>query len=179
MRVVIINGRGGSGKDTVCEMAQDMIGVGYCCSISTVDIIKDWAEMMFTMSSGLGWDGKKDEKGRRLLADLKDAWQRYDEGPRKHVIKKAEYMGRLWGEKGLLFIHSREPEDIKELLKSLANYNPVTLLVKNPNIGDHGNHADDNAEDYGDYDYIISNSGSLQELRSKVRDFLEAVSHQK
>ena len=169
MRVVIINGRGGSGKDTVCDMARELVG-DKCASLSTVDVVKDLAEMMFVIA-GYGWDGKKDARGRRLLAQLKDAWQEYDEGPRKHVIDKVKIIGSIWKNDGLIFIHSREPQDIEELKAKLSAYNPVTLLVTRPGIGDYGNHADDDVDCYN-YDYEIGNTGSLDDLRTAVIYFL-------
>lgn len=169
MRVVIINGRGGSGKDTVCNMTRELVG-DKCVSVSTVDVIKDLAEMMFVIC-GYGWDGKKDAKGRRLLAQLKDAWQEYDEGPRKYVIDKVNMIGSVWKNDGVVFIHSREPHDIQELKVALADHSPVTLLVTRPGIGDYGNHADDEVDCY-DYDYEIGNTGSLDDLRTAVIYFL-------
>ena len=43
MRVVIINGRGGSGKDAVCDMTRELIG-DKCVSLSTVDVVKELAD---------------------------------------------------------------------------------------------------------------------------------------
>lgn len=170
MRVVIINGRGGSGKDTVCSICRELVG-DKCGSLSTITLVKDWAEMMFLVSGKYGWNGEKDVKGRRLLAQLKDAWQEYDEGPRKDVVDQTRWFGKIWGDEGLIFIHSREPQDILELKEALKEFNPITLLVSRPGIGDHGNHADDNVECFG-YDYEIANIGSLDDLRTAAIFFL-------
>ena len=48
--IVVINGRGGVGKDTLCSFVSDNYNV---MNISSIDPIKEIAKT-------IGWDGKKD-----------------------------------------------------------------------------------------------------------------------
>ena len=57
MKVVLINGAGGSGKDTLVELFRTYVFNDYTVgNISTIDKIKSIAQTM-------GWKGEKDEKG--------------------------------------------------------------------------------------------------------------------
>ena len=55
--VIIINGKGGAGKDTVCEIAARYFNVEI---ISAITPIKDIARQH-------GWNGEKDNKARKFL----------------------------------------------------------------------------------------------------------------
>ena len=57
----VINGAGGVGKDTLCDLAARHFKV---YNISTIMPIKDIARMC-------GWMGEKSDKARRFLSDLK------------------------------------------------------------------------------------------------------------
>ena len=59
--VIVINGVGGVGKDTLCDIASKYYKV---MNVSSVDPIKDAARI-------LGWDGAKEPKDRKFLSDLK------------------------------------------------------------------------------------------------------------
>ena len=63
MIVLIVNGAPQAGKTTFNEMLKDMAD-GEVKIYSSIDYVKMIA---FT----LGWDGIKDDKGRKLLSDLK------------------------------------------------------------------------------------------------------------
>ena len=58
--VVIINGAGGTGKDTLCEITSRHYKTR---TISAVDRVKEIA--LFG-----GWNGVKDDRGRKLLSDI-------------------------------------------------------------------------------------------------------------
>lgn len=176
MRVVIINGRGGSGKDTVCSLAAK-INPHSATSVSTVDIVKIWARTMKMASSGAcGWDGKKDEKGRRLLAQMKDIWEKYDNGPTRWVVKEVQDRAKVYPEETILFIHAREPENIHDLKFLLSDFHPITMLVSRMGIGDLGNSADDNVDAY-DYDCYLDNNGDLDDLGRTVYEFIEDLNN--
>ena len=59
--VIVVNGSGGVGKDTLCNF----VGEKYASeSVSSIDPIKK-------LAAECGWDGGKDDKSRRFLAELK------------------------------------------------------------------------------------------------------------
>lgn len=154
-KYVIINGAGGVGKDTFvnkCKIYKDNI-----LNISTVDYIKSVAKYC-------GWDGKKDDRGRKLLSDLKDALTSYDDIPIKNIMQSLEML-----DNSIVFIHSREPNEIRRLKNQL---NAKTLLIRNKNVEKvESNHADRDVENF-QYDYVVENDGTLGDLIMKCFLFL-------
>ena len=161
-QVVIINGKPRSGKDTFCEFcAEHCVARAY----SSVDYIKDIAKL-------LGWDGIKDEKGRRFLSDLKDAATAYCDLP---MVKMEEFRDMVEDTipyTDIIFFHIREPAEIARAKKK---FNAITLLIKRPGTEQvAGNHADREVEDF-DYDYTIYNNGTLAELDWMANQFCNRV----
>ena len=166
MKIFVINGTGGSGKDTFIEIFKRKYhDKGTVINISTVDTIKEAAKCFFF------WDGKKDEKSRKFLSDLKDLVTNYSDAPFKYIKGTIE----LWSDSNdaIIFIHCREPEEIERLVK---NFNAQTILIdareRVPAIN--SNHADSDVYEYA-YDYIIDNNGSRKQLECAVECFLEMI----
>lgn len=157
--IYIINGTGGAGKDTVCEMAAKVCRVRNVSSIAPIVEIARFA----------GWDGVKTKEARRLLSRLKAAFTEYNDLSHRYCMQQAESF--LAGEEQLLFLHVREPEEIERLKKELG---PIcrTLLVRRPGISGQrlGNRSDDEVEDYP-YDSILENDTDLEGLARKVEKF--------
>lgn len=151
--VFVINGRGGAGKDTLISGASRIFAVE---NISSIDPVRRAAAL-------IGWNGKKDRKGRKLLSDLKAALTAYDNSPENSVLRRLRAF--LSSGKKALFVHIREPEAI-ESFKEKAGVPVRTVLVRT-HPKELGNASDDRAEEYG-YDIIIDNSGPLWQAQ---RDF--------
>ena len=158
--IIIINGSGGVGKDTFCEMVDKVSG--YQCDIySSVQFVKELAKEC-------GWNGAKEEKDRKFLSDLKDLLTEYNDLPFKKVCEEIDSF--LDCENTiLLFIHIREP---KEIQKVVDKYPQVkTILISSMRV-DHitSNHADAEVFNY-EYDYYIHNDGSLDCLKEMAETF--------
>ena len=67
--LIVINGKGGVGKDTLCDFAARHFKTR---NISSVTPIKEIAK------AG-GWKGEKDAKARTMLSDLKKVFTEYNE----------------------------------------------------------------------------------------------------
>ena len=78
--IFIINGSGGVGKDTFCSMVNE-ISINRSYSYSSVTKIKE-------IASELGWEGKKTEKDRKFLSDLKDLSTKYNDLPFRQICKQ-------------------------------------------------------------------------------------------
>ena len=85
LKIFIVNGKGGVGKDTLEKMVIDIAAENnkIVKKISTIDYVKNIASI-------IGWDGTKDLKNRRFLSDLKDALTRWDDKPYKETCKEIE-----------------------------------------------------------------------------------------
>lgn len=160
-KVIIINGTGGSGKDTFVEFCAEHIGVK---NVSSVDKIKEAALI-------LGWDGKKDEESRKFLSDLKKLAVEYKDCVFRYITDMYnEFMNDR--ENNIMFVHIREPEEID---KVKAEFDAITLLITNTNIEDiTSNESDRRVYEYK-YNFVIDNSGSLQDLAEEAFSFVNKM----
>jgi hypothetical protein len=164
-KIIVINGAAQAGKDTFVQLFMKHAQV---CVFewSTITTVKAVAGPAF------GWDGEKDEPGRRFLSDLKDAWTRYNDGPFKEVCDKIRYYDRRF-ERYVLFIHVREPEEILKIVNAYPD-RVTTLEVVNRRVPVPGNHADQNAHKFN-YHITVDNSTSLEVLEMAARHFAGAL----
>lgn len=170
--VIVINGAGGVGKDTMCKFAADAYSTKI---ISAVDQVKKIARMC-------GWDGSKDEKSRRFLSDLKDLLIRFNDLPNRYLVKKTKkFMKNDIHE--LLFVHIREISEIEKYIKSVtAIMEPcecriATLLVTRKGTKKWGNASDDGVYNYN-YDFVYKNDQPLDKACGDFMAFFrEALKH--
>lgn len=163
--VIIINGKGGAGKDTVCEIAAQHYRAKI---ISAITPIKEIAYKG-------GWSGEKDKKSRKLLSDLKRAFIEYNDLPNQYL--ETEYQEFKQSDRDILFVHIRENDQIDGFRKRVSG-KCVTLLVRFPKIDEsseeYGNYSDDHVEDYR-YDYYFLNDTTREELESNFLRFLHEL----
>ena len=159
--VLVINGAGGVGKDTLCAMAAEKFRVE---NISSITPIKEIAKLC-------GWNGAKDDKSRKFLADLKKISVEYNDFPTAWAAE--QYRNFMLSDKEIMFVHIREPEEIKKFVDATGGV-AKTLLIRG---GDrmtkrtYGNAADDSVENY-EYDYYFVNEKSLAEVKIEFCDFI-------
>ena len=157
--VIVINGRGGCGKDTICDICAGLYRV---VNVSSITPIKEIAALG-------GWNGEKDPKSRKMLADLKELFTEYNDLPTKYILSELDRF--LASDSEILFVHIREASEIKKFVKQASEKcGVITLLVKR-HTGDYssealGNASDDDVEDY-DYDFTFINSAASVEALSK------------
>lgn len=183
-KVVIINGKPQSGKDTFCKYAQ-----GYCDDdesantliISSVDPLKE-------MLTQLGWDGTKTDKIRDMLMDMKQLWVQNQDGPTMFLFNNIlEFHKACTGEDNIVFVHIREPEEIKKLVNALTGFESmgidvISLLVirkggeDTPNQPTETRRSDDEAliNSY-EYDVTINNDEDLIKLQELAAEFVDKL----
>ena len=157
--VVVINGAGGVGKDTLCSFAAQEYKVR---NISSVDPIKELAKQA-------GWTGEKSDRARKMLSDLKRLFTEYNDLPLRYI--REQYGQFLQSEEQVMFVHIREPEEIARFVET-APGQIKTLLVTNSNRKTtlYGNVSDDNVTQY-QYDAVYDNCHSLEETQRIFMDF--------
>ena len=150
--ILVINGQGGVGKDALCEIAEKHFKVK---NISSITPIKEIAKMC-------GWDGKKDDRSRKFLADLKQLSVEYNDYPTLWAVE--QYKAFLSSEEEVMFVHIREPEEIKKFVNGTDGKAKTLLVRAGDRIkrGAFGNAADDLVENY-DYDLYFMNDKTLEE----------------
>ena len=161
---IVINGAGGVGKDTLCNMAKSEFKID---NISSISPIKRIAKMC-------GWNGKKDDKSRKFLSDLKLLCVEYNDYPTVWAYNK--YLQFLEGEDDIMFVHIREPEEIKKFVSKTGG-KAKTLLIRGGERmkkSSYGNVSDDSVENY-EYDYYFTNDKSLEQAKSDFVAFLKEI----
>ena len=173
MKIIVINGQGGVGKDEF---------VGFCgyedegiYNFSMVDGIK-------TIAEGLGWLGGKELKDRKFLSDLKDLAAEYNDFPFQYTLKKVKEAAKDYkhyhdsSNEFICFIHARELEDID---RWIYDYGARALIIRRPDIeGEYGNHADDDVFEV-EYDYTVWNTGDLFQLKNVAEEFIKYIRKEK
>ena len=159
--VFVINGKGGVGKDTLCEAVSRELSV---CNVSSITPIKE-------IAAQCGWDGSKDDRSRKFLADLKQLCVDYNDYPTAWL--RVQYEEFLASDQAVMFVHIREPEEIKKFVDATGG-RAKTLLIraeKRLSKSVYGNGADDNVENY-DYDFIFDNDGDAEEMAEAFCRFI-------
>ena len=108
MTVVILNGSNGVGKDTFADMCSKYADTKH---ISSVDYVKE-------MALKIGWDGVKDEDGRKFLHNLKLTLDAYRDTIWSDLMAKAEGEGISGTE--VFFVDIREPYEIRKAYKKVS-----------------------------------------------------------
>lgn len=160
-KIFVQNSVGGSGKDTWASLLNKYIPT---LKYSIVDLPKEAAKV-------LGWDGGKTEKDRRFLSDIMDLSTDYNDAPFKDILSLVTDFknNKDYAEYKVLTIDMRDPKDIA---RAVETFGAETILIRNPNVEKiESNHADRDVENY-EYDYIIENNGSLEQLERVAKLFV-------
>lgn len=172
MNIYVINGAAGSGKDTFVELCRKFTGDAFLLNISTVDKVKE-------IATACGWDGTKTPENRKFLSDLKALLTDWADVPLNDMIQKIERFKRgfeiydISDDRAIVFIHCREPEEIRKLVKALS---ARTLLIRRASAENitASNQSDAGVLDY-EYDIHINNNGSLEELERTAEVFVKST----
>jgi len=159
--VIVINGAGGVGKDTLCEFAEKHFKV---MNVSSITPIKEIATMC-------GWKGEKTDKARKFLSDLKALSIEYNDYPTLWAMER--YKEFLNSDFDIMFLHVREGVEIDKFVRA-TDGRAKTLLVRGGSRmtkSNYGNASDDLVENYP-YDYYFVNDKSLEEAEHDFVEFL-------
>lgn len=171
--VVIINGCGGSGKDLFVDMFKNnikntkLVNEIIIYNLSTIDPVKKAASEYF------GWKGLKKDNDRLFLSKVKKIWKEYNNGPFEYIKTKVNNINIYEHKKAIIFVHSREPDEIEEF-KDYFGENCITLLIKRRNIKIESNDSDKNVDQF-EYDYYVTNNETKNELKKEITKFKKFV----
>lgn len=172
IKIFVINGTGGVGKDTFVNFCQEYVYTlqepVYVQNYSTIEPIK-------RLAREVGWDGGKTSKDRKFLSDLKDLLTEYNDYPYQYIKYIISNQPSKFDYIKIIFIHCREP---KEIQRFVDDYNAETILIRRQQIKPADNHADMEVEDFN-YNYIIDNNGSIKELKVKAENFVNNIIKEK
>jgi hypothetical protein len=161
-----MNGSAESGKGTVVKYIKESFDLKVE-KYSSILYVKEVARDKF------GWDGKKDEKGRNLLSALKQCSIAYNDLPTLKVVSKVK--SAFIGIADVLVVDIREPDEIEKLVKycnsaELPCFTCRILNAKAEKIAEKSGLSLTGDRLYGKYDYdiLINNNGTLEELKGEV-----------
>ncbi len=161
--IVVINGAGGVGKDTLCSFAARDYRVRNVSSITPI----------LAVARAGGWDGVKTDRSRKLLSDLKALFTGYNDLCQAYVLDQCRAF--LAGDEQVLFVHIREPEEITRFVDA-APAPVISLLVTSTKKAAHiyQNSSDDNVANYA-YDCTYDNILPLEETDAAFRSFFSGL----
>jgi len=172
MRVVVINGQAKIGKDKFVKIFKDVSDFRVK-NLSSVDRVKNVAEMCF------GWNGKKNEKSRQFLSDIKKAWSEFNDGPTNDILNRIDIDTKYCIENNkdiknnIYFLHIREPHEIEKIQKHYGD-DCITLIIKKDVDIHPQNSSDLNVENH-EYQYTIDNNGTIEDLKNSVKKFIKEI----
>ena len=150
-------GLAGSGKDTA---AQALINNGYR-RVAFADHIK-------FVAGQCGWDGAKDERGRKLLQDIGMALRAYDEDTWVNCVQDSN---------AFRFNHNLVITDVRFLneAKFVKRNNGIVIRIVRPGqVAE--NHESELKQSEVPADYEVANDGSVEDLHTKILNTLEHAS---
>jgi hypothetical protein len=170
-RVLVINGRPGAGKDALTFMLmQRCVELGVACKYySSIAPVKSMLE-----ESGIDVSNKT-PADRDLLAEIKAALEKHGNWCTKSVL--SEYRKQYLENEdraSLLITHVREPANIEYINRQVGC---VSMWLMRPGLAESGatNAADrTNAAEY-DYQLLVKNDGSLEDLEEQSAQILQNV----
>lgn len=174
--IFIVSGIANSGKDTTCELINNNIKLKGLCSINLQfsSYIKMYAKVLSS------WDGKEDTKPRKLLQELGTNIIR-------NKIDNMFFINRIIEDIKVYSYYcdvitisdARLPLELDSIKNNFDNV--YKIRIKRPSFENNltkneRNHITETALDnYNDYDYVIENDGTIEELNEKVKKVISEV----
>lgn len=161
MRIFIINGIGGSGKDTFIEQLKIINKNLIIHNLSTIDPVREMVH-----SKGVV-ENKTSKVYRQLLHDTKMSWVKECDGAFNYISDK---INSIKDSHSIVFIHSRE---VDEIARFKENFKATTILLKSNNIKN--NECDSVLNQINEYKYDINLFNNFSNI-SKIVEIAEMFS---
>jgi dephospho-CoA kinase len=166
LKIIVVNGKGGSGKTTMEKYFADLAD-----SMGDKTAFTSMVKEVKNIANRCGWTGAKEDKDRKFLADLKDLLEDYNDLPFESVLNDILRAER--DHCGYIFVDAREPKDIDRLKEMGLNIYTI-LVIREETNREYNNHADDEVFDYN-YDYILENTGTLNDLKKSTETIFQLI----
>ena len=178
MKILMISGKSGSGKDTFANIMREKLENSNkkCITLHYADLVKYYLKQYYN------WDGVKDEKGRTLLQQLGTNKVRA-KFPNYWAETIAKFLAAIPNDFDCAFIpDARFPNEI-EVVKY---YNPQAISIRierfkenntpyyNPNftIKQLTHPSETSLDDYEDFDYFVENYGENLSILDEAADVI-------
>jgi hypothetical protein len=174
--IFIIAGKANAGKDTTADIIDNyaMLKELKAVNLQFSSYIKMYAKVIS------GWNGEEETKPRSLLQELGTEVIR-------NKIDNNFFINRIVGDIEVYSYYAdlitisdaRLPEELDTIAKEFKNV--YKLKINRPNFNNHlttdeKHHRTETALDnYNNYDYIIENDGTIEDLSIKVNEIVEKI----
>lgn len=151
MTVILISGKARAGKTTVAKIIQQKYG----------GEIIPFAKHLKAQAVGLGWSGEKDDKGRTLLQKLGDIVKEYHGLPYySEVVLESANEVTIIDDWRYPYEKDVFGKDVITIRVERKHENGLSLEQKL--------HESETSLDNYEFDYVIDNNGTLDELCEKI-----------
>ena len=172
-KLFVISGRGHTGKDTTANIIKE-----YAASFGLKTIKLQYSSYIKMYVKNItDWDGSEETKPRELLQDLGSEI--------RETIKDTFFIDRILEDIKvyskyydiITITDARLPEEL-DLIKDVYP-DTITINIQRPNFENNlsekaKNHLTEHALDnYHNFDYVIINDSSLDDLKNKVEDIIK------
>lgn len=182
--VILVSGKAGSGKNVVAEKL-----VAKLTDIPSMTVLPyGFADpIKYIAKAYLGWDEEKDERGRRLLQKIGADGREYDQDIWvKHFLNQLDKRAEMFPFNFAVISDWRFPNEYAFLLKNpLIDVVTVRVFGRGGLDGENALDISENSlpevskeSSSWNYDFVVDNSGTLEELDSKVDKILSSISEQ-
>ena len=162
MITLCISGKATSGKTTAAQI-----------------ICEEFLAESFAFGDGvkrvaleLGWGGKKDARGRKLLQDIGRVGREYNKDLWVNKsIQEAKSLAPWSTDAICIFSDCRYPNEIAQVKQEM--YNVITMRVERDGVKLLKDDSETSLDNYGSWDIVVENNGSLEEFRSKIVEVIK------
>lgn len=178
MKIYVICGKARHGKDTTALAIKKAYGDKKVINLSYGSYIKEFAKNISD------WDGRDETKPRELLQHLGTEVIR-------NKIDKDFFIKRLCNDIRVYSYYfdvitisdARFPDEIITPKKLFDDVIAIKVIRNNFDTNltnEEQKHATETAlDDFNDYDYVIENNGTIDELEEKVMEVVKEVEHER
>lgn len=171
--IILVSGKMGAGKDTFASMIAE--------STADVQVLHYADYLKYFAKTFLNWSGRKDEEGRALLQTFGTDVVREKMGMPNlwvdTVITQIEIL-KHFGKQHFVIADVRFPNEIKRVKESYSDV--ITVRIE---TDDHAQrievvetgHSSETALDGFDFDFVISNNGTLEDLRKEALNLIRRL----
>ncbi len=175
-KIFIVSGKANSGKDTTCELINNYIKLKELTSVNLQfsSYIKMYAKVIS------GWNGEEDTKPRSLLQEIGTSIIR-DKIDNEFFIKRIIGDIKVYSYycDTITISDARLPEEIDSIYENFDNV--IRINIVRPNFDNNLNSKEKKhrteigLDGYNNYDYVITNDGSLEDLNKKIKELVDEV----
>ena len=172
----------GVGKSTSAEYVHGKLIRG-TSSFKRFTFILSFGNAIKNIAKSFNWNGEKDERGRRLLQEIGDVGRHYNQDIWIDfvlgVIQRQEDFRRRWSNNkwsSVYLIDDIRFEDEAQALRSLSMVDKTILIRLDRETGfEDGHKSEHGLDNFEDWDLIIDNNGTPEELYEKLDDLINSL----